>query len=147
MMDFEAPSPYGDQALGVMSFINTFTEVMQANGIQVSNCIGSLGSGNVAVIENATLNRIVPMNLYNGFNTDWLAEVQLWKDSGMMSKLGVGFCPTCYVGGEPPDTITQKFVIANLAGAQEVDLFAYGAGAGKDWAPYWAGMKTFMNSS
>lgn len=149
MMDFEAPSPYGDQALGVMAFINLFTDVMHANGIQVSNCIGSLSSlGYIASIENATLNRVVPMGLYGGFNTNWLQEVQIWRDKGMANKLGVGFCPTCGTAGAPadtPDEIASKFAVADIVGAQEIDMFAFGGGYDKAFEPYWAAMKRFIS--
>ena len=140
-IDMEAPSPYGDQDTVVMEFVNTLSTALAEHGIQTSNCLGGInGSPGDAALLNRTAMRTVPMNLYNGYDSDWTAEVNFWRQEGMVNKLGIGFCPTCYASPEPD--LAAKFKVA--AAYNEIDFFAYGAGYGAQFAPYWDLMRDFL---
>ena len=95
-VDMEAHSPLGDQALPVITMVNKLSAALAKEGVQTSYCIGGM-NGNLALAQalNRTAMRTVPMSLYGSYNSNWQAEVDYWRTSGMSGKLGVGFCPTC----------------------------------------------------
>lgn len=145
-LDMEAPSPYGDDAVAVVEFVNTFATAMHSNGVQVSYCIGGMnGNQRLAAALNRSIDRTVPMNLYGSFDDAWRAEVGYWKEQGMIGKVGVGFCPTC--GTESASQIAGKFKAAEAMGAQEIDMFAFGGSEESAFVPYWAAMKSFLHGA
>jgi hypothetical protein len=165
-VDMEAPSPYGDDAVAVIEFVNKLSAALAKEGVQTSYCIGGM-NGNLPLAKalNQTAMRTVPMSLYGSFNANWEAEVAYWKASGMAGKLGVGFCPTCNEpNGEVPSQIaskvrapaadnclprgysrrhdrlarvmTDRTQFAAAADFDEIDMFAFGAGAEQPFKPY-----------
>ena len=143
-LDMESCSPFGDNALPVIEFVNTFSAAMAQEGVMTSYCIGG-STGDLALLQllNKTAMRTVPMSLYGSYDDSWKAEVAYWSAQGMAGKLGVGFCPTCNEPhGEPAAQIASKFKAA--AAFDEIDMFAYGAGAESSFAPYWEAMKNFL---
>ena len=145
-VDMEAPAPLGDDALPVVEFVTRLAAALAAEGVQTSYCIGGM-NGNLPLAQalNKTAMRTVPMGLYGDYNDDWVAEVAYWKAQGMAAKLGIGFCPTCSSpSGEPLAQIKAKFKVA--MDYHEIDMFAFAAGAEKEFAPYWEGMKSFLSS-